>query len=156
MGNNKDEQVQNLLDREAIRTLVANYCRVVWEGDIDAYPLLYTEDGVLSYITGGEPPIQGHAALRDMIAKVITNHRPRHFVHNHVVELLGPDRAKGWCCLQDYAWLGDDGDGLLVMSYDDDYVKVDDQWKFNKRQVTMEYMGRPAEYRVPKPLALEA
>lgn len=148
---NVEALLQEVIDREAIRDLVTRYCHVVWREDFESYPALFTEDGVVRWTNSDQPPVQGRAALREMIEGLVTAHRPRHFIHNHIVQLLGPDRATGQCCLEDSVWLDGGVDGLLVAYYEDEYVKLDGEWKFKVRQVTLEYFGPRADYTVPAP-----
>lgn len=68
----------------------------------------------------------------------------RPFIHNHVVELKGSDRATGTCYVEIRAtrngksWVG-------AGYYDDEYAKVGDEWKFRSRKVTMYSMGPLSE-----------
>ena len=87
--------LQEVLDREEIRTLPVRYCHTVWQKDLDGYVNLFTEDGSISTNDASLPNTQGREALRKMIGTGLDAMKPRPFIHNHVVELLGPDRAKG-------------------------------------------------------------
>ena len=73
---------------------------------------------------------------------------PRQFVHNIRVQLLGPDKAKGQCCVEVRIIL-DGKEGYLVAYYEDEFAKVDGDWKFSLREVTLEYFGPRTAYMPP-------
>ena len=149
MSNKSSEQLlQEVLDREAIRDLVNNYCHVLWREEIDDYPKLYTEDAILRWTNPDRPPVQGRKALHELIGPMVRDHKPRQFVHNLVVQLLGPDTAKGRCCVEVRIIL-DGEEGYLVAYYEDQFVKVDGEWKFKVREVTLEYFGPRGGYTPP-------
>lgn len=145
-----EQLVRDLSDREAIRDLVTRYCQVIWREELDEYPLLFTEDAVVRWTNPGHrPPVHGRAALRELVGKLVHAHRkPRQFMHNHIAQLLGPDTAKGQCCVEVRFPL-DGEDGYLVCYYDDDYVKINGEWKFQLRECTIEYLGPRAGYMTP-------
>jgi len=61
-----------------------------------------------------------------------------------VIELLGPDRAKGTCYVE-VRLLRDGKKWLMTGWYDDDYVKVGGEWKFKSRQITTDSFGPLSE-----------
>lgn len=128
-----EQHVQELVAREAIRDLPVRYCDCVWRDDIDGIANLFAENGVFVALIGGrEMTVEGRAALREMFATAL-DMRPRPYIHNHVVELAGPSRARGRCYLDlrsarnDMAWLG-------AGYYDDEYVETAAGWKFLSRR----------------------
>ncbi|MGE0680877.1 MAG: nuclear transport factor 2 family protein [Candidatus Binatia bacterium] len=131
--------LQEVIDREAIRTLPVRYCHCVWQKDIDGYVNLFTKDG--SFLPdGGLPQAQGHEELRKVVGGGLDVLKPRPFIHNHVVELLGPDRAKGTCYVE-VRMLRDGKKWLVTGWYNDEYVKVDGEWKFKSRKITTDSSG---------------
>ncbi len=135
-----EAQVQEVIDREAIRTLPLRYCDCVWQKDLDGYVNLFTEDGAMSTNDPSLPRAQGREGLRKMIGEGLDAMRPRPFIHNHVIELLGPDRAKGRCYVE--VRLVRDGKKCLMTGwYSDEYAKVGEEWKFKSRQITVESFG---------------
>jgi len=129
--------LQEVIDREEIRTLPVRYCHTVWQKDLDGYVNLFTEDGSISTNDSSLPNTRGREALRKMIGEGLDAMKPRPFIHNHVVELLGPDRAKGRCYIE--VKLFRDGKKCAVSGwYNDEYVKVDGEWKFKSRQITVD------------------
>jgi len=133
-------QVQEVLDREAIRNLPVLYCHCVWKNDIPGMVDLFTEDGEISM--ADDPSVmaaKGRENLLKMYQQALGALTPRPFIHNHVVELQGPDRASGTCYVEIRAnrhgksWIG-------AGYYDDEYAKENGKWKFRSRLVHMYYM----------------
>jgi hypothetical protein len=57
-----------------------------------------------------------------------------------VVELLGSDKAKGTCYVEVH--LVKDGKKCLMSGwYNDEYAKVNGEWKFKSRQITTDSFG---------------
>src|ERR1700690_4509685 len=92
------ELVRQVAAREAIRNLSAHYCDCIWRNDLDGLVSLFTEDG--TFVVEGlevEAVSRGRAQLRKVCEKAIGEMNPRLFVHSHVVDLLGGNRATGRC-----------------------------------------------------------
>jgi ketosteroid isomerase-like protein len=139
-AKNNETLLQEVIDREAIRTLPVRYCHCVWQQDLDGYVNLFTEDGAMSTNDPSLPRAHGRAELRKMIGDGLGTMKPRPFIHNHVVELLGPDRAKGTCYVE--VRLMRDGKKTQMSGwYNDEYAKVGGEWKFKSRQITVDSMG---------------
>jgi ketosteroid isomerase-like protein len=128
-----DELVRELADREAIRDLPVRYCDCLWRNDIDGLVSLFTEDGAFAVRCDElEAVSRGRAELKEMYESVADEIYPRPYIHNHVVELRGPDSAIGRCYLEvrsekhDMDWIG-------AGYYEDRYSKIGDEWKFALR-----------------------
>ncbi len=132
--------LQEMLDREEIRTLPVRYCDTVWQKDLDGYVNLFTEDGSISTNDGSLPSTQGRAALRKMIGTGLDEMKPRPFIHNHVVERLGPNRAKGRCYIEVKLFRNGKKHAMAGW-YNDEYAKVSGEWKFKSRQIIVDSSG---------------
>ena len=87
-----EERLQQLEARQAIRDLVAEYCRAIDDRDLEAFVGNYTDDCVHRQ-RDGSLHIEGRAALREHYAARflqygVTLHTP----HAHVIAFDGPDR----------------------------------------------------------------
>ena len=93
-----EAQMQEMVDREAIRNLPLQYCHCVWQQDLDGYVNLFTEDGSFSTDDPSLPGAQGQDGLRTMIEGGLAM-QPRPFIHNHVIELqrAGPGHGDVLC-----------------------------------------------------------
>ena len=129
--------LQEVIDREAIRDLPLRYCHSVWQKDLDGYVNLFTDDGAMSSNDPTLPRAQGREGLRKMIGQGLESSKPRPFIHNPVIELLGPDRAKGTCYVE-LRLLRDGKKHLLNAWYNDEYAKVNGEWKFKSRQIMVD------------------
>jgi len=129
-----DELVRRVAAREAIRDLSARYCDCIWRNDLDGLVSLFTEDG--TFVVEGleiEAISRGRAQLRKVYEKAIAEMNPRLFIHSHVVDLLGGNRATGRCYAEVYSakfGMQRVGSGY----YEDEYAKVGDKWKFASRR----------------------
>jgi hypothetical protein len=128
-----EQILSELADREAIRELPVRYCDCVWRGDIAGLVGLFSKDA--TFIVKGrerEVTTSGHADLKKMYEGALSDVQPRPYIHNHVVDLGAPNRASGRCYveLRSFArameWIGSG-------YYEDQYVKVGEQWKFASR-----------------------
>ncbi len=139
MTKSTDVLVREMLDREAIRELPILYCHYVWQNDVQAMVDLFTEDGSISVDDGTIPATKGRENLIKMYHQALGDLAPRPFIHNHVVNLEGSDKASGTC----YVEIRGISDGKSIIGagyYDDQYRKVEGTWKFLSRDVKMYYM----------------
>ncbi len=140
-----EELVRDLLDREAIRDLPKRYCHCVWTNDLDGIVNLFSEDGSITMETSkGPQTTTGHEKLTKAFRRVVDDLGPRPYIHNHVLELKDASHATGTCYVElrdskhEMKWLG-------TGYYNDEYVKVGEQWKFKSRRVTLVRMERPPQ-----------
>jgi SnoaL-like protein len=132
--------LQEVIDREEIRTLPVRYCDTVWQKDLDGYVNLFTEDGSISTSDSSLPATTGRENLRKMIGTGLDEMKPRPFIHNHVVELLGPDRAKGRCYIE-VKLVRNGKKHAMAGWYNDEYAKVNGEWKFKSRHIMIDSAG---------------
>ena len=64
-----EAQLQEVIDREEIRTLPVRYCDRVWQKDADGYSKLFTDDGWFATNDPKLPRAEGRANLAKMIAE---------------------------------------------------------------------------------------
>lgn len=102
------------------------------------------EDGWVSTTDPTLPKAQGQEGLRKMITEAAGTMKPRPFIHNHVIELLGPDRAKGTSYVE-VRMTREGKKWLMTGWYDDEYVKVGGEWKFQSRKTTIDSFGPLSE-----------
>ncbi len=132
-------QVQALADIEAVRRLRNHYHRCINDARYDEIPLLFTEEASLdfSYIgkTQGRAKItKFFAATPDVLPFI------KQFIHNHIIDLDG-DQGTGVSYME--ARTVNKGIAYVVTGrYDDEYVRVDGEWKFKT-------MNFDAYYTVP-------
>jgi hypothetical protein len=137
MARSREQLVDEMLDREAIRDLPVRYCHYVWSRNLKGILGLFTEDGIFS-TEGATAPVtvKGQAELRKFYSSEPDRVGARPYIHNVVIDLKSPTRASGACYLelrssaQGMKWVG-------TGYYDDEYEKVGEQWKFKARRFKM-------------------
>jgi hypothetical protein len=112
----------------------------VWQQDLDGYVNLFTEDGSFSTDDPSLPGAQGQEGLRKMISSGLDEMKPRPFIHNHVIELLDSNQAKGTCYVEVH--MNRAGKKWEMKGwYNDEYAKIDGEWKFKSRRITTDSFG---------------
>lgn len=131
-------QLGELLDREAIRQLAVSYAHFARIRNIEGLVALYSDDAVFN-VPGGMGTKAGARAGRDAIRETLSVDLPRAdpwpFLHQHFIELLSPDRARGTL----YFELRQGVESLRtthIGCYEDEYVKEEGVWKFRSRKLS--------------------
>ena len=132
--SNIEQELQALLDREAIRELPVLYCHYVWKNDVAGIVGLFSEDGVFD--APGLGRVTGRTQLQAAYERALKGLAPKPFIHNHVVTLEAPDRATGNCYVELRA-LNQPEAGTITGYYDDVYVKENGRWRFRERKATL-------------------
>ena len=124
-----------LISRASISDLPVRYCDCVWRDDMESLVELFAPSGSLVDIFDGiETMVSGHKALSEFY-KAAVRFMPRPYIHNHVVEIVSMEFATGRCYLDlrsgrhNMDWLG-------AGFYEDEYVKIGSEWKFQARKFT--------------------
>ena len=124
-----ETKIQDLDDREAIRSLRFRYHECINEWRMDDIPDLFTDDGDLDFDYLGKA--NGTAELTKFfngIDKILSF--VKQFIHNHAIDVQG-DHGTGYSYLE--AKSISKGEAYFVAArYDDEYVKQNGQWKFKK------------------------
>ena len=130
-----DKDLDWLVCREAISDLPARYCDCVWRDDMESLVALFAPSGTFVAIFDGiETIVSGRKALTEFY-EVAVGFMPRPYIHNHVVEIVSKEFATGRCYLDlrsgrhNMDWLG-------AGFYEDEYVRIDSEWKFQLRKFT--------------------
>jgi hypothetical protein len=142
-----ESKVRELYDREAVRDLRYRYHEYVNEARFKEIPDLFTNDGVLDFAhlghaTGREQILRFFGALVQPPAGA-PDDAPRitwvkQFIHNHTIHLSG-DRGHGFSYLEAKPIYN--GEAFLVAArYDDEYLRVNGEWKFSKMTLVPYFM----------------
>jgi ketosteroid isomerase-like protein len=144
---NIEALVRELSDLEAIRELTHRYAHFVWRKDVAAAVDLFTEDGEMD--TGDRPVIKGQKALLESYREMLGGADLHPFIHDHLISVQG-DRATGSCHLDLQATI--EGERMIGAGYyDDRYLRVEGEWKFRARKLTMCYLVPLREGRAGRP-----
>lgn len=129
--------VERCVAHEEIRQLIARYCHYVRTRQVSAILQLYTPDGVFdmpaNMAEGGVR--SGQHAIEETFRDNLESMDPWPFTHNHVIEMDGPDDARGFVYTE--FRIGSDKLRLgFIGVYEDRYQRVDNIWKFHTRKLT--------------------
>ena len=123
-------------DVEAIKQLKARYCAVCDDDhNTEKITKLFVEDGIWEGADLGSH--QGHDAIRALFQSFKERISfSQHNVMNPIIEVNG-DRATGtWYLLGPFTSRKGNRAIWLAARYDDDYVKVNGEWKFQHLRAT--------------------
>lgn len=134
--------VQKLIEIEAIRTLMAKRVRCIDEKDWNGLASVYSDD-CKSYSFGdaagtGEPTIGGRA-IADATAKVLTDLKTVHQVHFPEIEFQSDTRATGIWPLNDVLASERDGKRTWMRAYGhyrQSYEKFAQGWLITQHRLT--------------------
>ena len=138
------EDLQSLLDREAIRQLVHAYCRAIDRRDFALLRTLYHPDAMDDHT----PYFCGRAAefIDQLPAIMAVNRITSHQVTNLLVALDSDcDRAEGEVGILAYH-LMDTPEGpvdfLVGGRYLDHYLRTEGRWQFMRRKIVLDWSDR--------------
>jgi hypothetical protein len=125
-----EERITRIEDREAIKELKARYCAVCDDDhNPDTITTLFVEDGIWE---GGEfGKAQGHATIRQLFQtfqKLISF--SQHMVMNPIISIEGNQAKATWYFLGPFTFRKHNEAKWIAVRYEDDYVKVNGEWKF--------------------------
>ena len=135
-------RLRRLEDREEIRALDAEYCRVLDDGDWDALVTLFVADGEFV----GLDRARGHAELRAFFAGLADGGLTAfwHHVTNLEITLVGDDLAHTRSLLwQPCVVRGEPH--VAAGRYTDTVVRHDGHWRYQRKQVSFDYFCPLAE-----------
>ena len=132
-----EKRIARIEDIEAIKQLKARYCEICDDDhNPDRITTTFAEDGTWESVDFGTA--QGHAAIRELFRdfqKLISF--SQHNVMNPIIEIDG-DRAKGiWYLFGPFTFRENNEAKWTSIRYDDDYVKVDGEWKYQHLRVLL-------------------
>ena len=142
-----EDRLRRLEDRHEIGELIARYCLVMDNRDVDGIEGLFTDD-VHFWSADGVMEARGRAAAVQMFKGRFTVLGPsNHFTHDRIVEFdaSDPDRATG--LVLSHAEMQRKGQPMLAaMRYQDVYRRAAGSWRFAERGLSFMYYVPTAEY----------
>ena len=138
-----EQRVQVLEDIESIRKLKAAYCAACDDDhNGDAVAALFVADGTWGAV-GREPErgVEEIAAFMFGVRERGGMKRSAHQVFNPVIEVDGDSARAAWRFLMMYTAADEQSFVRIIGTYDDSYVRVGDDWKFQSLTVTIDERG---------------
>ena len=130
--NDRNDKLEALLDREAIRDLPSRYCDCVWQDDLDSLLGLFAKDGEFIIESGGKrTAAKGTVAMRKMYRQGLAI-GPRPYIHNQVIIMDDATHAHGRAYLALHS-IKRNMEFIGAGYYNDKYIKVKGVWKFARR-----------------------
>ena len=124
----------DLVELEAIKRVKYKYVRCLDQKLWDEVGDCFTADAVASY-SGGKYHYEGRDAIVEFLSRSMgdENFLSSHRLHHPEIDLDGDTAAHGVWALEDTVLVG--GFGVMVRGaafYEDDYVKLDGQWRISR------------------------
>ena len=153
-----DPALQELVDKAAIRDLMARYARGVDGLDSDMIASTFASDAYANYGQDPIPEFQWEGRGRDNIVRWITTRprsgRPTHFMGDQVIQING-DTAEVETYAVGYGVANVDGTQSLLITglrYVDKMVRQNGQWLVQHRVLHHDWRGNaPADASLPSP-----
>lgn len=125
-----ERRITHLEDIEAIKQLKARYCEICDDmHNPDRIVSVFAEDGIWESENFGKA--EGHDAIRELFRdfqKIFSF--SQHNITNPIIEVNG-NRATGiWYIMGPWTLSEDNKEVWKTGRYDDDYVKVNGEWKY--------------------------
>lgn len=137
MSNAFDQELYDHIQIEKIRRMRLEYSYYMDARDLDYVANLYTEDALCEF--GPYGSWQGRDTILENFKQVfVGNLKPKfsslHYNTNHLVWIDSETSARGVCYLLDIETFraADTNSILWHALYDEDYVKVDGNWKIQR------------------------
>jgi ketosteroid isomerase-like protein len=135
----RDDAVEELLDKEAIREAVLRYCRGVDRGDEEMLASAYHTDAVDYH---GATPFEGAAIAPGILGLVSKSRVSLHQILNQFVQLQGPDVAAAetyFTAWQSLEYQGTERMLCALGRYVDRFQKRAGEWRIAHRVVIVEH-----------------
>ncbi len=132
-----EKRVTRIEDIEAIKQLKARYCEICDDAhNPDRVTSVFVEDGIWESEDFGKA--EGHEAIRELFRGFQkTFSFSQHNITNPIIEVDG-DRAKGvWYIMGPWTFAENNEEKWMALRYDDDYVKVNGEWKYQHLRVAL-------------------
>jgi uncharacterized protein (TIGR02246 family) len=124
------DALTGLIEREAIRDLLARYAMAFDDRDWDAWEALWTDDVV--FVVDGAP-IEGLAALKEFTLGCLPQeYVSKHFLGPSIVELGADGRTAS--ARTDVVWIAANYNNQIVARYVDTLVKTEAGWQISRRE----------------------
>jgi hypothetical protein len=132
------------LDRIALRDLVDAYALTADARDSTGFASLFTADAVLTVHDAGgrlQGTFTGVGEIAAIPAALARYPRTLHLVSTHRATPVGDTATGTTLCEAHHLSAGEDGtvDRVLVIRYDDAYVRTPGGWRFARRDVRVQW-----------------
>lgn len=127
-----EDEMQRLVDIEAIKQLRGRYSRAVDTKDWGLFAASLTEDAVLTAEGGVN---EGRDSIVAMVSGALASATTVHHQHTPEIEITGPDAATGIWAMQDIVQI----DTFVLRGfghYHEEYARTPEGWKIKRSTLT--------------------
>lgn len=132
-----ETRITRIEDIEAIKQLKARYCQASDDNhNPDSVAATFVEDGI--WDGGSLGTAQGQEAIRELFRgfqKSISF--SQHNIMNPIIDVVGPRATGIWYLHGPFTFHENHDTKLFTLRYDDDYVKVNGEWKHQHLRATL-------------------
>jgi hypothetical protein len=126
------DDIQRLVDIEAIKQLKARYFRLMDTKQWDAWGTVFTADVVME-VPEVEMVTNGREEVVQTVSAALENAVTAHHGHMPEIEITGPNTAKGTWAMFDFCEWQTSGDGRVGLMgfghYHEEYVRDEGEWR---------------------------
>jgi ketosteroid isomerase-like protein len=133
-------RVRSVEDIEEIRRLRMKYHYLINEGLLDRAAEIYTEDAYVVWSSFGAA--RGHKEIVALF-KSLPADFVKHFVSNHIVDVIG-DEATGVAYV-DARYANEGQSYFIAGKYDERYRRTDDGWRISETVLVTYFKATPQE-----------
>lgn len=142
-----EARLQRLEHRDAIRELVARYCTVIDERDIDGIAACFAREGRFRSRDGVMDARGRDAVVKQFHGRFSVLGPSNHFTHDYVIWFDEQNSTRAFGVVNSHAELARRGEAMLTaLRYQDEYVLEDGRWRFADRLLAFFYYLKPTEY----------
>jgi ketosteroid isomerase-like protein len=136
-----DTLLARLEAESAIRRLIGLYCDAVNRRDADAAGLLFAPDAAIQI--ADFPGISGKEAIREGMRQTFAHHAfLRQQCDLGLIDVTG-DKARARLSVFEASHRsGEDSISLIFGFYEDDYTRLAEGWRFQRRRYSMQFRSR--------------
>jgi len=146
-GSDINQRITEIENRIALKELVDNFSILADKKDITAQMLLFTEDAnVETYINGQKvTSLNGRKQIGETFASFLNNFETVYHINGQQVVNINGDNATGtsYCFV---TLIGDENGkkmkNTMGVHYQDEFVRVNNQWLIAKRKSTFDWQDR--------------
>jgi len=137
-GDDRSDQVQRLLDVEAIKQLKATYFRTLDTKDWDGFGAVFASDALLE-VPEADMAVRGRDAIVAAVREPLTGTRTVHHGHMPEIEVTGDGTATGTWAMADYVeWPATAGGRVGIQGYGhyhEEYVREEGRWRIARSRL---------------------
>jgi hypothetical protein len=148
VSNNVEARLRRLEDKDEIRELAISYGIYVDGRDAPRLRALFTDDARFRTANGVFDSQGGDNLVALLVGREDVAKASLHVQHGHVIDLDAdnPDRATGMVYTHAEVVLHAKKMNVSALRYDDEYHRIDGQWRFAERCIKFFYRVNAANF----------